>query len=1086
MASLYRHARVNSNSSAGSGSSSEGEAAITTARHRSASKSKETEAATPRTPGSPRTPHTPPSTRHRYKSANRRGGWRGSLHRVTRQFTSKLNSKSNKAQEDQSPSKMQLTNLLENKDRFGLSKKGPVKDHMTGLNKDQFRISISNDTMFQIAQADVSKALKQAGYTVTGLMPNLVNAAVDAAWGQVGKVSSACERVKAELDAVKARDVEMKLVHLREISQLRDQIRHVNSDSLKAMNSAELENVQLYDALNYLDEDMKTLVMEIVEEKLKELLSEDPDATVVSGTELNHFALGALLHGRSEQVMSKYKEDNTNLREEVKALKMELSAQKETSSSLLATLKEESRATQESLENEIAHLKQELKSERSRVEGLSKELEKVKQQHQEALVRQNHYVAACQASFSKEQMENFQIKTSHDKLKLKLNQLFSDHVDLKYELQESKKSEEEKTDLVIQVKQLERQAEKEAARVKYLQDLFQTAISEKAQVEEQFRNLVEDAVAQVDHDNNPEKLQANLEELQNALQLAESTSRRVGQEKRQLEAELRDEKMSLLLTRAINESLRPAALSLPQKGSDDGILLSESIDLQQHEYKAGDERDDSARNSDTITVDSVNSNASLSSTMDPDGVPGNQSDASVKSTVDATLTSTTATCDADLGLTAEDNIIKMDSHVRMSPLERMENFAITQEDLMRICMELDGSDQRTNELEAAVADAMAIIRQYQSREMQSEGMSEDTEDSEEEHAKMVQEQLEQLQKALMHEVSQRRSLQEQYQVQEAKLTKLLQEVPSQSPVESRVHSPSSSPKPPAGEPSLTALPSSLTAARNVQALNEKIQRKDDMIKTKQAQIKMLLAENQRLRGGASRARQEIARLRARLRMCRCGCKDHSPAAMGMHLGKSDSDEASDPSLKYQIQDEVCEASGDERLYVDSSTRQVKSFSANVVYAQMEDRQEPAALLIPTRPPSSVSSRRKQPVTISPVGKPKKEEFHAELVGVQVRKRSTDVIRKHSTEAAPDKHLLPEINCGIVKESMNARRRPQKLTNNLSVPQATVRRNSAPEPPVTLSVSSVSLSEGNPRMIDLAKSRPASGHPVMNPRAVRNQ
>ena len=33
-------------------------------------------------------------------------------------------------------------------------------------------------------------------------------------------------------------------------------------------------------------------------------------------------------------------------------------------------------------------------------------------------------------------------------------------------------------------------------------------------------------------------------------------------------------------------------------------------------------------------------------------------------------------------------------------------------ELRHICTELDGSDKRTNELEAAVADAMAIIRQY--------------------------------------------------------------------------------------------------------------------------------------------------------------------------------------------------------------------------------------------------------------------------------------------------------------------------------------------------------------------------------------
>merc|ERR1719428_438916 len=100
-----------------------------------------------------------------------------------------------------------------------------------------------------------------------------------------------------------------------------------------------------------------TLVMEIVEEKLKELLTQDPDATVVDGKEFNHFAFNAFFRGQSEKDIEKYKEDNMKLREEVTALENELSNQKATSSSVLATLQEESLATQESLENKIAQLK---------------------------------------------------------------------------------------------------------------------------------------------------------------------------------------------------------------------------------------------------------------------------------------------------------------------------------------------------------------------------------------------------------------------------------------------------------------------------------------------------------------------------------------------------------------------------------------------------------------------------------------------------------------------------------------------------------------------------------------------------------
>merc|ERR1719316_1137018 len=366
---------------------------------------------------------------------------------------------------------------------------------------------------------------------------------------------------------------------------LRDQMRHVNTDSLKAIQgmtcSSESENVQLYEPLNYLDADTKALVMEIVDEKLKEMLTEDPDASVVGGTKLNHLPFNAFMNRRSEQIIEKYKEEDMKLRKEVYALQNELSAQKEISSSVLATHQEESRATQESLENDLAHVKQQLKSETSRVDVLRKELENVKRQHQEALVRQNHYVAACQASLSQGQMDSFNRETSHAKLKSELNQLFSDHVDLKYELQEAKRSEEEKIGLATQVKQLERQAEKEAARVKYLQDLFQMTISEMnggGQVEDQFQKLVEGAVAQVDHDSNPVMLRANIEELRNALQLAEGRSRQVAQEKRQLEAELRDEKMSLLLNRAVSQSLGSSGLRSPQQVSNDGIMIIETFE----------------------------------------------------------------------------------------------------------------------------------------------------------------------------------------------------------------------------------------------------------------------------------------------------------------------------------------------------------------------------------------------------------------------------------------------------------------------------------------------------------------------------
>jgi len=267
---------------------------------------------------------------------------------------------------------------------------------------------------------------------------------------------------------------------------------------------------------------------------------------------------------------------------------------------------------------------------------------------------------------------------------------------------------------------------------------------------------------------------------------------------------------------------------------------------------------------------------------------------------------------------------------------------------------------------------------------------------------MIHEKMEQLQKALMHEVSRNRSLQEQYRLQEEKLTKLAQEMPSQSPMESRAQSPSPPPsfdsaKPPAMEMNMTSLPSSLKEARSVTALNEKLQRKEDTIKTKQAQIKMLLAENERLRTGSSRARTELARLRAKLRMCRCNGQHQPEPVMG------DSDEISNPSLKYQIQDELHEVSADEPLYLNGSTRQGKSgvrssgvLYSGVQYEQTDDKQDPVSLFMGSRPSSRASSRRKPPVTLTPVGKPKKEDFHAGIVGVRV---NSPTARKQSTPAA---------------------------------------------------------------------------------------
>merc|ERR1711977_328883 len=136
------------------------------------------------------------------------------------------------------------------------------------------------------------------------------------------------------------------------------------------------------------------------------------------------------------------------------------------------------------------------------------------------------------------------------------------------------------------------------------------------QVEDQFQKLVEGAVAQVDHDSNPVMLRANIEELRNALQLAESRSRQVGQEKRQLEAALRDEKMSLLLNLAVNESLRPSGLRVPQEGSDDGNTIFETADARQHQRQAVDEFDDSARSPETQST----------SPRNPEGTVGHHSE----------------------------------------------------------------------------------------------------------------------------------------------------------------------------------------------------------------------------------------------------------------------------------------------------------------------------------------------------------------------------------------------------------------------------------------------------------------------------
>merc|ERR1719316_1809052 len=119
---------------------------------------------------------------------------------------------------------------------------------------------------------------------------------------------------------------------------------------------------------------------------------------------------------------------------------------------------------------------------------------------------------------------------------------------------------------------------------------------------------------------------------------------------------------------------------------------------------------------------------------------------------------------------------------------------------------------------------------------------------------------------------------------------------------------------------MTSLPSALQEARSVQALNEKLKRKNDVIKMKEAQIKMLLADNERMRTGSSNARAEVARLRTQLRMY----QQRSAAAMGMHVG--DSDEVSDSSLPSRVPTPVSNLSEHDRLYVDSSTRQVKSGS----------------------------------------------------------------------------------------------------------------------------------------------------------------
>merc|ERR1711904_131428 len=227
----------------------------------------------------------------------------------------------------------------------------------------------------------------------------------------------------------------------------------------------------------------------------------------------------------------------------------------------------------------------------------------------------------------------------------------------------------------------------------------------------------------------------------------------------------------------------------------------------------------------------------------------------------------------------------------------------------------------------------------------------------------------------------------------------------------------------------------------------------------------LLADNERMRTGSSNARAEVARLRAKLRMC----EQRSAAAMGMHVGNSD--EVSDSSLPSRVPTPVSNLSAHDPLYVDSSTRQVKSgrqvdgvSSGGVVY-QMDDGQEPASSFITTRPHSSASSRRKPPVTSPPLGKPKKEDFNAGVVGIKV----------HRENSLPEKNLLPEIKPTVVNESMNARRRP-RTPQKLSVPQAaTPRRHSAPDtqPMASLSVLPMSVSETTPGMINLAKSRPAS-------------
>merc|ERR1719321_802627 len=197
---------------------------------------------------------------------------------------------------------------------------------------------------------------------------------------------------------------------------------------------------------------------------------------------------------------------------------------------------------------------------------------------------------------------------------------------------------------------------------------------------------------------------------------------------------------------------------------------------------------------------------------------------------------------------------------------------------------------------------------------------------------------------------------------------------------------------------MTSLPPSLQEARNVQALNEKLQRKDDVIKAKKTQIKMLLADNERMKAGSTRAKAEVARLRAKLQMLK-----HNPAAaMGMPVG--DSDEVLDSSLP--------------------SSRVLTPKPG--VYEQMDDGQEPVSLFMASRPHSSASSRHqvfpKPPVSSSPVGKPKNEEFNAGIVGVNVRKISP---RRKKTEkmGSLEKNLLPELKPTVLNESMNARQRP---------------------------------------------------------------